>query len=154
MESEFIYQTFDKTFTNTNIMEFEHVFETFEINMYNSSMDAIETKCTFGTLNKAFIDNNVVNPEYTLKLHIDSSAIKVGSTFSTFSEACETIERYAAQTSTVIILGKTTRNSDNNDYRQALLSAKNKANTMEQMKTYNKWVGCTFCNCHKLSQTF
>ncbi|RIB16980.1 hypothetical protein C2G38_2038130 [Gigaspora rosea] len=134
MESEFIYQTFDKTCTNTDVMEFEHVFETFENNMYNSTMDTIETKCTFGTLNKAFIDNNVVNPKYTLKPHIDSSAVKVGSTFSTFSEARETIERYAAQTSTVIILGKTTRNSDNNDYRQALFVCENKANTMEQMK--------------------
>ncbi|CAG8832151.1 10352_t:CDS:2, partial [Gigaspora margarita] len=158
MESEFIYQTFDKTCTNTDVMEFERVFETFENNMYNSTMDTIETKCTFGTLNKAFIDNNVVNPEYTLKLHIDSSAVKVGSTFSTFSEAHKTIERYAAQTSPVIILGKTTRNSDNNNYRQALFvcEKQGKYNGTNEVHTTKRF-GYPFAiaiNYRKRSQLF
>ncbi|CAG8801461.1 34859_t:CDS:1, partial [Gigaspora margarita] len=56
-------------------------------------------------------------------LTMDASTVESGCDFTTFAEACATIEKYAMQTNSVIILGKTTKNS-NNSYRQALFVCK------------------------------
>ncbi|CAG8776246.1 4818_t:CDS:1, partial [Racocetra persica] len=50
---------------------------------------------------------------------MDTSAVESGRAFATFAEACVTIERYAMQMNSVIILGKTSKIPDNG-YRQAL----------------------------------
>ncbi|CAG8853300.1 38477_t:CDS:1, partial [Gigaspora margarita] len=52
-------------------------------------------------------------------LTMDTSTVESECDFSTFSEACATIKKYAIQTNSVIILEKITKNSDNS-YRQAL----------------------------------
>ncbi|CAG8633502.1 6033_t:CDS:1 [Cetraspora pellucida] len=51
---------------------------------------------------------------------INTSTIKSECTFVTFAEAHATIESYAAQTNSVIILGKTKKNS-NNSYKQTFI---------------------------------
>ncbi|CAG8595566.1 13703_t:CDS:2, partial [Racocetra persica] len=44
--------------------------------------------------------------------------LKKGDVFSTFAEVQSVVENYAIQNNTVIILGKTTRNTDGSGYRQ------------------------------------
>ncbi|CAG8616341.1 14294_t:CDS:2, partial [Dentiscutata erythropus] len=69
MESEFVYLTFDETCINTDIMELDYVFETFNDYIYNSTtdiidhihnrtIDVIELEYTFETLMKIFAYSN------------------------------------------------------------------------------------------------
>ncbi|CAG8471523.1 14103_t:CDS:2 [Racocetra fulgida] len=154
MESEFIYQTPDDTRINTDIMESKHIFKTFNNHIYHSTTDFIEpkyatdamvSKYTFETFDKVFMNNN-------------SSVVEPERIFDTFSEACATIEQYATQTNAVVILDKTTRNSDNSDYIQATFVCEKQGNyngTNEEHTT--KHIGCPFAitiNYCKCSQKF
>ncbi|CAG8675354.1 27960_t:CDS:2 [Racocetra persica] len=113
IESEFIYQTTDNTYINTDIMESEHIFETFNNHIYHSTTDFIElkyatdaivSKYTFETFDKVFMDNSVFKSKNALETHIDSSVVESGHIFDTFSKACATIKQYATQTNTIVIL--------------------------------------------------
>ncbi|CAG8540439.1 22647_t:CDS:2 [Cetraspora pellucida] len=64
------------------IIESDHVFKTFN----NSIRDTTESEGSFKPFDKVFVDNSIVELECT---------------FTTFNEACATIERYAVQTNTV-----------------------------------------------------
>ncbi|CAG8537867.1 5200_t:CDS:2 [Racocetra persica] len=57
---------------------------------------------------------------------------KKGNTFSTFGEAHAFVKNYAAQTNIVTILGKTTRNSEGNGYRQAFFICEKQGAIMEK----------------------
>ncbi|CAG8795443.1 9240_t:CDS:2, partial [Cetraspora pellucida] len=50
--------------------------------------------------------------------------LKIRNEFSTFDEACVFIENYVAQTNIVIIMAKTTKNSNGSGYRQVLFAYK------------------------------
>ncbi|CAG8809629.1 7808_t:CDS:1 [Cetraspora pellucida] len=119
---------------------------------------AIELEHNIEPYAKAYIDNNVVGSEHTFENCIDNSIVEPGHTFTTFAEACATIEKYAAQTKTVIILGKTTRNLDNSGYRQALFVYERQGKYNRTNDVYrSKRTGCPFAisiNYRKQSQQF
>ncbi|CAG8808801.1 17988_t:CDS:1, partial [Racocetra fulgida] len=84
---------------------------------------------------------------------------EIGCTFSTFGEARAFIENYAAQTNIVTILGKTTRNSDGNGYRQAYFVCEKQGgyNGKNEEKYTTKRTGCPFVigiNYHKCTNVF
>ncbi|CAG8554970.1 20846_t:CDS:1 [Cetraspora pellucida] len=141
MESKCIYLTFTKTYIDTNIVELKHVFITFdEVHINNST---VELECTIGTFD--CINNSFVDLVHIFKTHIDSSIVKSECTFATFAKACATIKRYTAQTNTVIILDKMTRNSDNSCYRQALFVYKKQEKYNKTNDVYiTKCTGCSF----------
>ncbi|RIB14112.1 hypothetical protein C2G38_2196080 [Gigaspora rosea] len=75
---------------------------------------------------------------------MDASTVKSGCDFTTFAKACATIESYTMQTNSVIILEKTTKNSDNS-YRQALFVCKKQGKYRERNDEYTtKRTGCPF----------
>ncbi|CAG8826656.1 17365_t:CDS:1 [Gigaspora margarita] len=158
MESEFVYPIFDETCINTDIMELDYIFGTFNDHIHNSTADVIELEDTFETFDEVFVDNSVFKPKNILEMHIDSSIVVSECTFNTFSEACTTIEKYAAQTNAIIILDKTTRNSDKSNYRQALFVCKKQGKYSGVNEEYTtKRIGCSFAiaiNYQKRSQKF
>ncbi|CAG8635989.1 20081_t:CDS:2, partial [Racocetra persica] len=60
--------------------------------------------------------NNLSLDKLENNLPIDTSTVESGRPFTTFAEAYTTIEKYTMQTNSVIILEKTTKNSDNKKY--------------------------------------
>ncbi|CAG8829431.1 10015_t:CDS:2, partial [Cetraspora pellucida] len=104
---------------------------------------AVELEHSIEPYAKAHIDNNVVGSGHTFENCIDNSVVEPGHTFATFAKARATIEKYAAQTKTVIILGKTTRNTDNSGYQQALF-------VCERQGKYNGTNDSSLVHNHKL----
>ncbi|CAG8807218.1 6367_t:CDS:1, partial [Cetraspora pellucida] len=84
--------------------------------------------------------------------------IRTGSIFTTFPEARAAIETYAAKTNTVLILGRTTKNSDGSGYRQVyfVCERQGKYGGKEEKHT-TKRTGCPFMigiNYRKRSKNF
>ncbi|CAG8794542.1 15048_t:CDS:1 [Racocetra fulgida] len=83
---------------------------------------------------------------------------KKGNTFSTFGEACAFVEKYAAQTNIVTILGRTTKNSEGNSYRQAFFICEKQRSYNGKNEAYTtKRIGCQFVirlNYRKRSKEF
>ncbi|CAG8728141.1 2004_t:CDS:1, partial [Cetraspora pellucida] len=119
---EHIIEAFSEVHNDNSIVESGH---TFENHIDNSIIDS-------EALAK-YMNNNIVGSVQTFENYIDNSILEPERTFVTLAEAHVTIDRYAAQTKAVVILSKTTKNSDNNDYRQALFHVKSKENTAERM---------------------
>ncbi|CAG8539471.1 7968_t:CDS:2, partial [Racocetra fulgida] len=70
---------------------------------------------------------------------------KKRNTFSTFGKARAFVEKYAAQTNIVTILGRTTRNSEGNGYRQAFFVCEKQWSYNEKNEAYTtKRIGCQF----------
>ncbi|CAG8780630.1 24389_t:CDS:1 [Cetraspora pellucida] len=75
---------------------------------------------------------------------IDTSTVEFRCIFAIFVEACATIENYAAQTNSVIILEKTKKNP-NNSYKQALFVCEKQEKYTETNNIYTtKCIECSF----------
>ncbi|CAG8778695.1 17977_t:CDS:2, partial [Cetraspora pellucida] len=98
------------------------------------------------------LENNLLLGKLENNLPIDTSTVESGCPFTTFAKACATIEKYAMQTNSVIILGKTTKNFDNS-YRQALFVYEKQEKYSSKNKEFiTKCTGCLFAiglNYHK-----
>ncbi|CAG8804678.1 35353_t:CDS:1, partial [Racocetra persica] len=98
------------------------------------------------------LKNNLSLGKLENNLPIDTSIVESGCPFTTFAEAHATIEKYAMQTNSVIILGKTTKNSDNS-YRQALFVCEKQGKYGGKNEEFiTKRTGCPFAiglNYHK-----
>ncbi|CAG8555690.1 9876_t:CDS:1 [Cetraspora pellucida] len=85
-----------------------------------------------------------MNNTLELSNAINTSIVEFRCTFATFAEACATIESYAAQTNSVIILEKTKKNPDNS-YKQALFVYRKQEKYARTNDVYTtKHIGCSF----------